>query len=134
MDQFNELKSILQHLESNQAITPEQQERLVSIEERDSIFPDINPDFWASGAHQHRAADRPHPPRRRSAGGKASARSRPVAQAASNVRLQPHRLTPRCCIQMHQLFHSPPNELFLQICRDEPGAPCLAFETWVDNP
>ena len=61
MDQFNELKSILQHLESNQAITPEQQERLVSIEERDSIFPDINPDFWASGAHQHRAADRPHP-------------------------------------------------------------------------
>jgi 1,4-alpha-glucan branching enzyme len=55
IDQFNELKSILQHLEANQSITPEQEERLKAIEERDSIFPDINPDFWAAGSRQHRA-------------------------------------------------------------------------------
>jgi 1,4-alpha-glucan branching enzyme len=55
MDQFNELKAIGQHLESHGAISPEQEERLAAIELRDSIFPDINPDFWAAGSHQ------PHP-------------------------------------------------------------------------
>ena len=61
IDQFNELKSIFQHLEANQSITTEQEERLKAIEVRDSIFPDINPDFWAAGAHQPRTADRPRP-------------------------------------------------------------------------
>ena len=60
IDQFNELKSIYQHLAANQSITSEQEERLKAIEERDSIFPDIDPDFWAAGSHQPRADARPH--------------------------------------------------------------------------
>jgi len=60
MDQFNELKSIWQHLEAHAAITPEQEERLTAIEVRDSIFPDIDPDLWAAGSCQHRAPDSPH--------------------------------------------------------------------------
>ncbi|MGA8937912.1 MAG: 1,4-alpha-glucan branching protein domain-containing protein [Acidobacteriaceae bacterium] len=58
-DQFNELKSIWQHYESHQSITPEQEERLAAIEERDSIFPDIDPNLWATGSRQHRAANHP---------------------------------------------------------------------------
>jgi len=61
MDQFNELKSMWQHLESHQSITHEQEERLAAIELRDSIFPDIDPDFWAAGSRQHRADERSHP-------------------------------------------------------------------------
>jgi len=60
MDQFNELKSIWQHLESHGTVSPEQEERLAAIEVRDSIFPDIDPDFWAAGSRQHRAPDSPH--------------------------------------------------------------------------
>jgi 1,4-alpha-glucan branching enzyme len=60
MDQFNELKSIYQHLEANRSITPEQEARLAAIEQRDSIFPDVDPDFWATGSRQHRAPDSPH--------------------------------------------------------------------------
>jgi 1,4-alpha-glucan branching enzyme len=52
-DQFNELKSIWQHYETNHAITPEQESRLAAIEERDSIFPDIDPTLWATGSRQH---------------------------------------------------------------------------------
>ena len=58
MDQFNELKSIYQHLEANRSITPEQEERLAAIELRDSIFPDIDPDFWAAGSRQQRSSER----------------------------------------------------------------------------
>jgi 1,4-alpha-glucan branching enzyme len=61
MDQFNELKSMWQHLESHQSITHEQEERLAAVELRDSIFPDIEPDFWAAGSRQHRADERSHP-------------------------------------------------------------------------
>jgi 1,4-alpha-glucan branching enzyme len=60
IDQFNELKSIYQHLAANQSITSEQEQRLEAIEERDSIFPDIDPDFWAAGSHQPRADARQH--------------------------------------------------------------------------
>ncbi|HSY35369.1 MAG TPA: 1,4-alpha-glucan branching protein domain-containing protein [Acidobacteriaceae bacterium] len=59
MDQFNELKSIYQHFEANQPITPDQEARLAAIEQRDSIFPDIDPDFWAAGSRQQRAPDSP---------------------------------------------------------------------------
>jgi 1,4-alpha-glucan branching enzyme len=54
MDQFNQLKSIWQHFEANHSVTPEQEERLASIEQRDSIFPDIDPSFWAAGSRQPR--------------------------------------------------------------------------------
>jgi 1,4-alpha-glucan branching enzyme len=53
-DQFNELKSIWQNFDTNGSLTPEQQERLAAIEQRDSIFADIDPTFWAAGAHQDR--------------------------------------------------------------------------------
>ena len=52
-DQFAELKDIYAHLQSHSEITPEQQSRLEAIEQRDSIFPDIDPGFWAAGARQH---------------------------------------------------------------------------------
>jgi 1,4-alpha-glucan branching enzyme len=57
-DQFNELKSIWQHFEANREICPDQQSRLDAIEVRDSIFPDIDPSFWVTGAHQIREASR----------------------------------------------------------------------------
>ena len=58
-DQFNELKAMWQHFEANNEISPEQQSRLEAIELRDNIFPDIDPSFWATGAHQIRATARP---------------------------------------------------------------------------
>ncbi len=57
-DQFNEIKSIWQHFESNHSITPEQEARLAAIEERDSIFPDIDPSLWITGSRQLRAHPR----------------------------------------------------------------------------
>jgi 1,4-alpha-glucan branching enzyme len=54
MDQFNELKSIWQHFESHHTVTPEQEARLAAIEQRDSIFPDIDPSLWATGSRQSR--------------------------------------------------------------------------------
>ena len=59
-DQFNELKSIWQHFEIHHSITPEQEERLAAIEERDSIFPDIDPSLWATGSRQHHPASLNH--------------------------------------------------------------------------
>jgi 1,4-alpha-glucan branching enzyme len=53
-DQFNDVKSIWQAFDYTGAISPEQEERLAAIEERDSIFPDIDPDFWATGSRQTR--------------------------------------------------------------------------------
>jgi len=52
--QFNELKEFWQALESAGSLTAEQQERLAAIEVRDSIFADIDPEFWASGARAAR--------------------------------------------------------------------------------
>jgi 1,4-alpha-glucan branching enzyme len=54
MDQFNELKSIWQHVEATNSVTPEQEARLAAIELRDSIFPDIDPSFWAAGSRPSR--------------------------------------------------------------------------------
>ncbi|WP_158823438.1 1,4-alpha-glucan branching protein domain-containing protein [Granulicella sp. S156] len=57
-NQFNEVKAIWQHFESNGSITPEQEERLAAIELRDSIFVDIDPSFWIAGARQVREGGR----------------------------------------------------------------------------
>ncbi len=54
-DQFNDLKSIWQTYESTGSINDEQQRRLAEIELRDSIFPDLDPSFWSTGAHNNAA-------------------------------------------------------------------------------
>lgn len=51
-DQFNTLKAIWQAFESNGDLTEDEEKTLAEIERKDSIFPDINPAFWAEGAHQ----------------------------------------------------------------------------------
>ncbi len=50
-DQFAELKAIWEAFEAGSSLTPEQQNRLNEISDRDGIFPDIDPAFWATGAH-----------------------------------------------------------------------------------
>jgi 1,4-alpha-glucan branching enzyme len=57
-DQFNEVKAIWQHFDSEGFITPEQEERLAAIELRDSVFIDIDPSFWVAGARQVREGGR----------------------------------------------------------------------------
>jgi 1,4-alpha-glucan branching enzyme len=57
-DQFNEVKAIWQHFESSGAITPEQETRLAAIELRDSVFINIDPGYWATGARQVRDGGR----------------------------------------------------------------------------
>ncbi len=49
-DQFNEVKAIWHSFDTTGAITEAEDKRLAEIELRDSIFPDINPSFWATGA------------------------------------------------------------------------------------
>jgi 1,4-alpha-glucan branching enzyme len=60
-DQFNELKSIYQSVEANNSITAEQEQRLAEIEQRDSIFADIDPTFWITNAHAQPATPNPKP-------------------------------------------------------------------------
>ncbi len=55
-DQFNEVKAIWQAFESAGSLTSAEEARLVEIERRDSVFPDIDPGFWVAGAHQSREA------------------------------------------------------------------------------
>jgi len=50
-DQFNEVKAIWQGFDTNGDITLEQDKRLAEIELRDNVFPDVDPSFWAAGAH-----------------------------------------------------------------------------------
>ena len=47
-DQFNELRSIWETLESQGSLAPEQENRLAEIERRDGVFPDIDPGLWMS--------------------------------------------------------------------------------------
>jgi 1,4-alpha-glucan branching enzyme len=56
-DQFNEVKSFWQTFEATEHLTLAQEARLAEIERRDSVFPDIDPGFWAKDAkeEQHRA-------------------------------------------------------------------------------
>jgi 1,4-alpha-glucan branching enzyme len=51
-DQFNDLKDIWQSFEANGELTEAQQIRLAEVEQRDNIFPDIDPGLWAVGAKQ----------------------------------------------------------------------------------
>jgi 1,4-alpha-glucan branching enzyme len=60
-DQFLEIKSLWQAFQSSGALTQEQAARLAEIEQRDSIFPDIDPAFWIEGAAQQRAENKASP-------------------------------------------------------------------------
>jgi 1,4-alpha-glucan branching enzyme len=51
-DQFNEIKAIWQSFESTGALTATQETRLAEIENRDSVFANIDPGLWAAGAKQ----------------------------------------------------------------------------------
>lgn len=49
-DQFNEIKGIWHAFATTGMIAEEQLTRLTEIEERDRIFPDLDPEFWAEGS------------------------------------------------------------------------------------
>ena len=49
-DQFLELKTIWEAFERDQQLNQHMQSRLAAIEERDNIFPGIDPSMWATGA------------------------------------------------------------------------------------
>jgi len=51
-DQFNEIKAIWQSFESTGTLTATQETRLAEIENRDSVFANIDPGLWAAGAKQ----------------------------------------------------------------------------------
>ena len=53
-EQFGELKTMWQAFEQHGALNDYQTGRLAAIEERDSVFPDIDPSLWAMGAKQVR--------------------------------------------------------------------------------
>jgi 1,4-alpha-glucan branching enzyme len=50
-DQFLELKSIWQAFEHDGELNVHMQGRLAAIEQRDKIFPDIDPSHWSTAAH-----------------------------------------------------------------------------------
>jgi 1,4-alpha-glucan branching enzyme len=54
-DQFNEVKAFYQAFEANGSLTEEQEKRLAEIEQRDNIFPNIDPALWAEHAKQQPA-------------------------------------------------------------------------------
>jgi 1,4-alpha-glucan branching enzyme len=60
-DQFLELKSIWQALQNDGALNEPMTQRLAEIELRDSIFPDIDPALWSTGAHETRHPPTPQP-------------------------------------------------------------------------
>jgi 1,4-alpha-glucan branching enzyme len=49
--QFEELRGLYESTLREGTLAPEQIERLAAIEERDSVFADIDPGLWATGAH-----------------------------------------------------------------------------------
>jgi 1,4-alpha-glucan branching enzyme len=64
-DQFNEVKSFWKTFDDTAQLTVAQEARLAEIERRDSVFPDIDPGFWATGAKQekhHRSPETAEPP------------------------------------------------------------------------
>ena len=50
-DQFLELKSIWQAFKQDATLNDHLLSRLAAIEERDNIFPDIDPHLWSTNAH-----------------------------------------------------------------------------------
>jgi len=54
-EQFLELKAIWQAFEEGGALNLEQSNRIAEIEDRDSIFPDLDPGLWAADAHATRS-------------------------------------------------------------------------------
>jgi 1,4-alpha-glucan branching enzyme len=80
-DQFNELKAIWQSFESEGAISPEQEARLAAIEHRDSVFPEIDPAYWAEGARQVREPGHTVPGSSAVAAGRQFTGSAPVQDA-----------------------------------------------------
>jgi 1,4-alpha-glucan branching enzyme len=50
-DQFLELKSIWQAFEHDGTLNEHMHARLAAIEQRDNIFPDIDPSHWSTGSH-----------------------------------------------------------------------------------
>jgi 1,4-alpha-glucan branching enzyme len=58
-DQFLELKTIWQAFELDAALNEHMSRRLAEIEHRDSIFPDIDPSLWATGASATRRTSPP---------------------------------------------------------------------------
>jgi 1,4-alpha-glucan branching enzyme len=50
-DQFNELKGYYWSFDTYGSILPDYEARLVEIEQRDNIFPDLDPSLWVQGAH-----------------------------------------------------------------------------------
>jgi 1,4-alpha-glucan branching enzyme len=53
-DEFLELKAIWQAYEQDGALNEHMTKRLAEIEQRDNVFPEIDPGFWAAGARQVR--------------------------------------------------------------------------------
>ena len=53
--QFAELRSLLETVLRDGTLSDELEHRLAAIEERDNIFPDIDPAFWTTGAHAIRS-------------------------------------------------------------------------------
>jgi 1,4-alpha-glucan branching enzyme len=49
-DQFTELKTIWQSFEQEGALNEHQTTRLAAIQDRDGIFPDLDPNFWSAGS------------------------------------------------------------------------------------
>ncbi len=54
--QFEDLKNMWHGLQADGSLSEEQSQRLATMEERDSIFPAIDPGYWAAGARQTRKA------------------------------------------------------------------------------
>jgi 1,4-alpha-glucan branching enzyme len=53
-EQFLEMKQIWQSYEKDGVLNEHQAARLQAINERDGIFPDIDPGFWVAGAKEQR--------------------------------------------------------------------------------
>ena len=50
-DQFNELKGYYWSFDTYGSILPEYEARLAEIEQRDNVFPDLDPSLWVKDAH-----------------------------------------------------------------------------------
>ncbi len=61
-DQFNEIRWLWDTLRRDGHLSDDQMNRLIAIEERDSIFAEIDPSFWSAGAHATRPAIQPNGP------------------------------------------------------------------------